>query len=276
MHPINLYDLIEESANWLRQEGVGKIDFGITLGSGLGAVADRFESIASFAYSSIPHLPGASVQSHKGVLHYVKAGDKYGLVFKGRIHYYEGYEMWQVGYPVRLLKALGADLLITTGAAGGLNPAYKEGDVVVLKDHINLMPENPLRGSHDPRLGVRFPDMSEPYSEILREGLRASAKKNGFKVHEGVYAALPGPSLETRAEYDYLHRIGADLVAMSIVPEVLVGVQCGMRIAGVCIVSNVCYPPEKVGLTTIDSVISTVKSSATAMGSMVLGYIYSI
>jgi len=280
VQPANLYDLIQESAIWLKERGVDRIDFGIILGSGLGSIADAFEVIAAFKYDDVPHLAGTAVMGHKGELLYVRTsvgtstGLRYGLIFRGRIHYYEGFEMWQVAYPVRILKELGAGLLITTGAAGGLNPDYREGDIVALRDHINLMNENPLRGAHDTRLGLRFPDMSKPYSQNINARLKEVAKASGMRLHEGVYAGLTGPSLETKAEYAYLHRIGADLVAMSIVPEVIVAVQCGLDIAGICVVSNICYPPNAVKETTIEAVIGVVNEAAGDVRQLLSEYIY--
>jgi purine-nucleoside phosphorylase len=171
------------------------------------------------------------------------------------------------------LQSLGAKTLLTTGAAGGLNPDYLEGDIVLLTDHINLMPENPLRGTNNERLGLRFPDMSEPYSLSHIKTFQDIAIKQGIRVHTGVYASLPGPSLETRAEYNYLHTIGADLVAMSIVPEVIAAVHAGMEVVGLCIVSNVCYPPEQVTETTIDEVIAVVGSASAKAAGLIKDWI---
>jgi len=269
MHPPNLSELIKETAGWLRSRGIGKIDFGLILGSGLGDVVKQFEILDLIPYREIPHLAGTSVMSHRGTLCHVRAGDQRGIVFQGRIHYYEGFEMWQVAYPVRILKAMGARLLITTGAAGGLNPEYEVGQIVILNDHISLMPSNPLRGAHSSELGSQFPDMSEPYSIELSAKIEKAAGQEGGKVSRGVYAGLPGPNLETRAEYAYLHKIGADLVGMSIIPEVITGVQAELKIAGVCVVSNQCYPPASVGKTTLEHVVQTVTEQAGLMGKLI-------
>jgi purine-nucleoside phosphorylase len=256
-----LYSLVSESRKFLINSGIKKVDTGIILGSGMNAISSKFNKILSIPYTDIPHLTNTAIKSHKGELVYAESDGKLLLIFAGRIHYYEGHDMWQVAYPVRILAAMGAKTLLTTGAAGGLNPDYKEGDIVLLTDHINLMPDNPLRGPNDKRLGLRFPDMSEPYTLAHVDAIQKIAKEQGVKIHAGVYASLPGPSLETRAEYSYLHTIGADLVAMSIVPEVIAAVHAGLDVVGLCIVSNICYPPDRITETTIDEVIAVVSSA---------------
>ena len=270
MVPNDLYDRIAEAADFCKEKGVGNVDIGIILGSGMGDVVNLFDKQTEIAYRDIPYLADAGVQSHKGVMRYSQVEGIGVLIFAGRIHYYEGYEMWQVAMPVRLLKALGANKLITTGACGGLNPAFTMGDIVLIKDHISLMPESPLRGPNDRRLGDRFPDMSNPYPHEMREAIMQAARTTGVDLMEGVYAALPGPSLETKAEYAYLHRIGADLVGMSIVPEVIAAVHGGMTVCGLGVVSNMCYPPEVVVETTIDDVVSAVGAAAGRLGSTLL------
>lgn len=268
MSPTNLFERIQESKQKLQELGIDRVDIGIILGSGLGSVVDKFNTITSVPYLEIPHLAGTAVHSHKGQLVYAEVNNKRILIFVGRVHYYEGYEMWQVAYPVRLIKAMAGEVLISTGATGGLNPEFREGDLVLIEDHISLMPESPLRGPHDSRLGDRFPDMSKPYSSQLNSRLLSTAVELNIKMNSGIYSALPGPSLETKAEYAYLHRIGADLIGMSIVPEVIVGVQSGLEIAGICAVSNMCYPPETVTETTIEGVVDVVSGSAGNLGSL--------
>ncbi len=273
MVPNNLYEIVQESASAFRSKGVSSIDITIILGSGMSGIVNQFNKVTEFNYTDIPHFVSPGVQEHKGKVILATSGEKSILFFVGRVHYYEGYDMWQVSLPVRVARALGARQLIVTGAAGGLNINYNEGDVVLLEDHINLQPENPLRGINDPRLGLRFPDMSEPYSSEMRKEVAQLAIEHGIEAKTGVYASLPGPSLETKAEYQYLHRIGADLVGMSIVPEVIVGIQCGMQISGICIVSNVCYPPENVRITTIESVLEVVQRSAADVGRLIQAYL---
>ncbi len=265
----NLFDLISESQEYLFNKGIKKIDTGIILGSGMTAISSKFNKIFSIPYADIPHLTNTEIKSHEGELIYAESDGKLLLIFAGRIHYYEGHEMWQVAYPVRIIKAMGAKTLLTTGAAGGLNLDYQEGDIVVLTDHINLLPDNPLRGANDTRLGLRFPDMSEPYKLSHVKSIRQIAKAMGVKVQTGVYAGLPGPSLETRAEYSYLHSIGADLVGMSIVPEVIAAVHSGLDVVALCIVSNICYPPDQITETTIDDVIAVVSGSANQAATLV-------
>lgn len=267
------FEKITESKEYLLKAGIKKIDTGIILGSGMHAISDKFNKILSIPYGDIPHLIPTGIKSHKGELIYAESNGKLLLIFAGRIHYYEGHEMRQVAYPVRIIKAMGAKTLLTTGAAGGLNPDYSEGDIVLLTDHINLMPDNPLRGPNDSRLGLRFPDMSEPYAMSHVETIQTIAEKLGVTVHTGVYASLPGPSLETRAEYSYLHTIGADLVAMSIVPEVIAAVHAGLDVVGLCIVSNVCYPIDQITETTIDRVIGIVSKSSSKASSIVLAWL---
>ena len=265
----SLFNYISETQEYLAKKGIKKVDTGIILGSGMSAISAKFNKILSIPYTDIPHLTNTAIKSHKGELIYAESAGKLLLIFAGRIHYYEGHEMWQVAYPVRILAAMGAKTLLTTGAAGGLNTDYHEGDIVLLTDHINLMPDNPLRGPNDSRLGLRFPDMSEPYTISHVEALKSIAEDIGVKVHTGVYASLPGPSLETRAEYSYLHTIGADLVAMSIVPEVIAAVHAGLEVVGMCIVSNKCYPPDQITETTIDEVVAVVNTSAETAATLI-------
>lgn len=272
MSPNNLIDLIAESCEWLKLRGIDNADIAIILGSGLSSMVSKFEVIDSIPYSEIPNLAKTSIESHHGVLHVARSGSKNILIFAGRIHFYEGYEMWQVAYPVRLAAAVGVSLLITTGAAGGLNPNYHAGDIVLLSDHINLMPENPLRGMHDDQLGERFPDMSEPYDQHHRSAIVEIGQKMNLQIPSGVYAGLPGPSLETKAEYAYLHQIGADLVGMSIVPEVIVAVQQDLEVIGLCVVSNECFPIDRIKKTTIEGVVRTVETASSKIALLIHNY----
>lgn len=269
----NLYNCTIQSKEYLEKKGIKKIDAGIILGSGMNAISTKFNKILSIPYTDIPHLTSPTIKSHKGELIYAESNGKLLLIFAGRIHNYEGHEMWQVTYPVRILQAMGAKTLLTTGAAGGLNPDYAEGDILLLTDHINLMPDNPLRGPNDDRLGLRFPDMSEPYTMSHVSAFQEIAREQDITVQTGIYASLPGPSLETRAEYAYLHMIGADLVGMSIVPEVIVAVHAGLDVVGLCIVSNVCYPPDQITETTIEEVIAVVNKSTEKASALVKEWI---
>jgi purine-nucleoside phosphorylase len=215
---------------------------GIILGTGLGGLAAQIDQQATIRYEDIPHFPKSTVASHAGQL---VCGSLRGVALvamEGRFHYYEGYSMQQVTFPVRVMKALGADILLVTNAAGGMNPEYNLGDVVIIDDHINLMPENPLRGVNDDSLGPRFPDMCDPYDRELIGIAQASAKELGIPCRQGVFVAVPGPNLETRAEYRMLRGMGADVVGMSTAPEVIVAVHAGLRTLAFSIVTDRCLP----------------------------------
>jgi purine-nucleoside phosphorylase len=241
----DLYERMQDTAEFLRKQGVGHADIGIVLGSGLAATEVILEDSIDIPYNRIPHLAHSGSPGHRGVLKYGRIGAAYALVFCGRLHYYEGYDMWQVSYPIRIMQVLGVSRAITTAAAGALNTEYNTGDLVLLSDHLNLMPDNPLRGIVDPRLGLRFPDMTNAYDPEWSEQIASAALTSGLELRRGVYVSLMGPSLETQAECAYLRGIGADLVGMSVVPEVITGVQAGIRMAAVCIVSNIALHPDE-------------------------------
>lgn len=260
--PHDLFDRVQESITFLDQKGIHKVDVGIILGSGMSAVARVVNEEVRIPYVQIPHWAETTVEGHQGELIYGRIGEVRVLIFSGRVHYYEGHPMWKVAYAMRLLAAMAPACVITTGAAGGLNPAYTAGDLVVLYDHISLFPDNPLRGYHDKRFGERFPDMSKPYDKGLLHRLLQVAMNNQMSVHEGVYAGLPGPSLETKAEYEYLHRIGADLVGMSIIPEAIVAGQQGVPLLGLCCVSNQCYPTDQIREMTVEEILAVVDGSS--------------
>ncbi len=232
------FDSIKETASFIKEKIKGNPQIGVVLGSGMGSVADVVETIAEISYSDIPHFPESTVEGHAGTLIYGKLEDKEVLLMNGRFHYYEGYTMKEVTFPIRVMKALGVETLFLSNAAGGMNPDFEVGDIMLINDHINLFPEHPLRGPNDPRLGVRFPDMSEPYSVDLLSKAKAIAHKEGIDVKEGTYAGLQGPTFETRAEYKWLHIIGADAVGMSTIPEVIVAVHCGMQVFAASIITD--------------------------------------
>jgi purine-nucleoside phosphorylase len=217
-------------------------EVGIVLGTGMGQLVDHIEVEKEVNYNYIPHFPVSTVESHHGRLIFGRLGGKNVVAMQGRFHYYEGYSMEQITYPVRIMKLLGVHTLLLSNAAGGLNPTYKKGDMMVLDDHINLLPENPLRGKNLDELGPRFPDMSAPYDKDLIAHAKAIASANQINVHSGVYVSVSGPNLETRAEYRYLRIIGADVVGMSTVPEVIVGVHMGMRIFAISVITDECDP----------------------------------
>ena len=242
MKTLTLRSQLEDAASVVRKKISWEPEAAIVLGTGLGNLTERVEAEEVFPYSLLPHFPESTVESHKGQLVFGALGGKKVAVMEGRFHAYEGYSMQEVTFPIRLLAQLGAKILVVTNAAGGLNLQYKKGELVLIEDHINLMGLNPLIGPNDDRLGPRFPDMSEPYATRLLQLTEAAAREQKIQVKRGVYVSVLGPNLETRAEYRFLRGIGADLVGMSTVPEVLVGVHMGMEILGVACVTDVCDP----------------------------------
>ncbi len=233
---------IDEAVAAIRRCWPGTAQAGIILGTGLGSLADQIETEATIAYEEIPHFPKSTTIGHTGQLVLGRCGGATVVAMEGRFHAYEGYTYQQLTFPVRVMKALGADVLIVSNACGGMNPAYACGDVMVIDDHINLLSGNPLVGPNDDALGPRFPDMCRPYDPALIDEALAAAKREGFVAHRGVYVAVVGPNLETRAEYRYLRTIGADVVGMSTVPEVIVAVHAGMRVLGLSVVTDMCLP----------------------------------
>ncbi len=223
-----------------------KVDFvpraGIILGTGLGALAKRLEQRSVFPYEEIPGFLRSTSPSHEGCLNTGYLSGKPVFIFQGRFHYYEGYSAKEVAFPVRVLKECGAQVLITSNASGGLNLSFSPGDLMLIKDHINLIPDNPLRGKNNPEWGERFPDMSKAYTKELRDLAHKKAEELGIDLKEGVFVAVPGPSLETPAETRFLRMIGADAVAMSLVPEVIAAVHAGIDVLGISVIANVNDP----------------------------------
>jgi len=238
----NLIVKIKEAATFLQELGVKDPEAGIILGTGLGALADHVVNPKIIPYESIPNFPEATVESHKGQLIYGLLSGKAVLVMQGRFHFYEGYSMQQITFPVRVMKELGVQYLLLSNAAGGIHPDFKKGELVLIDDHINLLPESPLRGLNDPAFGNRFVDLCAPYDEGLLEKFMSVAKTLPVLLRTGIYAAVAGPNLETRAEYRYLKTIGADMVGMSTVPEVIVANQVGIRCAAVSVITDECDP----------------------------------
>jgi purine-nucleoside phosphorylase len=242
-------------------------DVAVILGTGLGGLASRVVVEASIDYADIPGFPLSTVESHAGRLLCGTLAGKTVVAMQGRFHRYEGYSLSQVTFPVRVLRALGARTLVVSNACGGMHPLWAPGDLMLLADHINLLGDNPLIGPNDDRLGPRFPDMSEPYDAGLRATARAVALERGITLHEGVYVAVPGPNLETRAEYRFLRGIGADVVGMSTVPEVIVAIHGGMRVLGVSIITDQCLPDalEPASVEKIIAVASRAEPNLTAL-----------
>ncbi len=260
-----LYDKIQEAVAFIRTETDFQPEFGLILGTGLGELVHEMQVKKTIPYSLIPHFPISTVESHKGELVLGTLAGKKVVAMAGRFHYYEGYSMEQVTFPVRVMKFLGIRHLIISNAAGGTNPNFEAGDIVLVKDHINLHAENPLRGPNDERLGPRFPDMLNTYDRVLNAQALDIAKANHIRAFEGVYVGLQGPNLETPAEYHFIHTIGGDLVGMSTVPEVLVARHMGLPVLVLSVVTNKCYPLSAIGVTTVDEVIETARKAAPKM-----------
>ena len=227
------------SAQWSTPPAVG-----LVLGTGLGGVAEQIETSATIAYEEIPHFPVSTAPSHAGRLVCGTLAGVHKIAMEGRFHFYEGYSLQEVTFPVRVMRSLGAETLVLTNAAGGMNPEYELADIVAISDQINLLGDNPLRGPNDDSLGPRFPDMCDPYDMSLIEIAGDCARELGWTLKTGVFAAVPGPNLETRAEYRMLRRLGADLVGMSTVPECLVARHMSMRVLGFSIVTDMGLPEE--------------------------------
>jgi purine-nucleoside phosphorylase len=238
----SLYDRVEEATAAVKPVVRKKPRVGIILGTGLGKLASEIRKVKECSYSEIPFFPQSTVTSHAGKF---VSGELAGVPvvgMEGRFHYYEGYSMEEITLPVRVMRRLGAKVLVVSNACGGMNPQHDRGDIVIIEDHISLFPDNPLRGENDERLGPRFPDMCEPYDRKLLELAEGVALAEGIRAHRGVYVGVPGPNLETRAEYRFLRGIGADVVGMSTVPEVLVAVHAGMRVLGLSVITDRCLP----------------------------------
>lgn len=233
---------IKEAAKAIRKVSDTRPTVGIVLGTGLGAIANSIKSAKRIAYEDIPHFPTSTVDTHAGELIIGKLAGKPIVALSGRFHYYEGYSLQEVTFPVRVAKALGIKTLIVSNASGGLNPQFRAGDLMLITDHINFMGDNPLIGPNDDSLGPRFPDMCEPYTRSLQELAESIALKKGIKLQKGVYLGCPGPCLETKAEYRLMRMLGADTVGMSTVPEVIVAVHSGLKVLGFSIITDECFP----------------------------------
>jgi len=256
------YNRIVESADFIR----GKIEnfptIAVQMGTGLSSLVDDLEDAITIKYSDIPYFPESTVQSHKGTLVVGMLNGVPVAVLAGRWHYYEGYSSKEITFPIRVLRYLGVDQMLFTNVSGGVNATYYAGDLVIITDHINAIPDHPLRGTNDERLGPRFPDMMHTYDRGIVQSIQKVANRLNVQVHNGVYYGLQGPSLETPAEYVMIHKVGADMVGMSTVPEVIVAKHAGMRIGAVSIISNVCYPPERITETTVEEVIAVANQAA--------------
>ncbi|WP_303924605.1 purine-nucleoside phosphorylase [Draconibacterium sediminis] len=239
-----MLEKIKATANFIKEKIQASPEVGIILGTGLGGLVNEIEIIDSIPYTDIPNFPVSTVDGHAGRLIYGKLGDKKVLAMQGRFHYYEGYDMKEVTFPVRVMKFVGVNNLFVSNASGGLNPDWRVGEIVLLTDHINFFPEHPLRGKNLNELGPRFPDMSKPYSQRLRNKAKLIALQNNIDVKEGVYVGVSGPTFETPAEYKMFRILGGDIVGMSTVPEVIVARHMDMRVFGISIVTDSGVPGE--------------------------------
>ncbi len=229
---------INETADYIRSKVAEMPRTAIILGTGLGKLVDHLDEKQEIPYEKIPNFPVSTVEGHSGKLIFGKLGEKKVMAMQGRFHYYEGYDMKEVTFPIRVMKALGMDNLLVSNASGGMNPEFEIGDLMIITDHINLFPEHPLRGKNDKRLGDRFPDMSEAYSKDFIKKAKQIAEKNSIRVVEGVYVGTSGPTFETPAEYKYFRIVGGDAVGMSTVPEVIVANHAGMKVFGMSIITD--------------------------------------
>jgi len=264
----SLWEKIEETKKFIQARTNIKPHIGIILGTGLGALAEKIEEKEVIPYRDIPNFAVSTAPGQEGNLILGKLGGKEVMAMQGRFHLYEGYSLEVITFPVRVMRAMGAAFLIESNAAGGINPNFRAGDLMVITDHINLTGHNPLIGPNDERLGPRFPDMSEPYDNELIELAERIALEERIKLHKGVYAGVTGPNFETRAEYRFLYRIGADAVGMSTVPEVIVAKHSGLRVLGISCITDECVP-DRLEPVDSDKVISVARKAEPRMTKLV-------
>lgn len=270
---MELFEQIQETSEYLTKNKFGSPEVAVILGTGLGKTfVNSIRILETLSYKNIPHFPEATIEYHQGELHWAELDGIKILVFQGRFHYYEGYSMHQVTYPVRIASQMGAKYLLLSNAAGGINLDWKKGDLMLIDDHINLQPANPLVGLNDKRLGPPFVDLSQPYSKVMNHKLEKIAADKGYILRKGVYVAVSGPNLETRAEYRYLKSIGADAVGMSTVPEVLVANQVGLPCAAVSVLTDEC-DPENLQPVNIPDILETAAKAETKLTDIYLDVI---
>ena len=263
---------ISAAVQVIRQRFTATPDVALVLGTGLGALAAQIETDAVIDYADIPNFPLSTVESHAGRLLCGRLGGRTVVAMQGRFHRYEGYSLQQVTFPVRVLRALGATTLVVSNACGGMHPLWAPGDLMLIADHINLLGDNPLVGANDEALGPRFPDMSEPYDARLRTLAREVAREQGLVLREGVYVAVAGPSLETRAEYRMLRGLGADVVGMSTVPEAIAAVHCGLRTLAFAVITDRCLP-DALEPANVPAIIAAAKAAEPILSDLVAGVI---
>jgi len=237
-----MIEKINETVAFLQEKGITELEFGIVLGTGLGKLVNEIEIITSIDYTNIPNFPVSTVESHSGKLVYGKLNNRYVLAMQGRFHFYEGYDLQTIVFPIRVMKQLGIKFLLLSNAAGAMNLQFKKASLMLINDHINLLGGNPLIGKNYEAFGPRFPDMSKAYSPRMNQKFRELASQLGIELHEGVYVAVSGPCLETPAEYRFLHKIGADVVGMSTVPEVIAANHMNLPCAAISVLTDECDP----------------------------------
>ncbi|HEY0996673.1 MAG TPA: purine-nucleoside phosphorylase [Gemmatimonadaceae bacterium] len=267
---LHTLERVEEAAAAVRARFGAPADVAIILGTGLGRLAEEIDVQAEVAYGDIPGFPLSTVESHAGRLLCGTLGGKTVVAMQGRFHRYEGYTLQQVTFPVRVLRALGAHTLVVSNACGGMHPLWAPGELMLIADQVNLLGDNPLIGPNDDRLGVRFPDMSAPFDAGLRALAREVAAEGGITLREGTYVAVPGPNLETRAEYRMLRALGADVVGMSTVPEVIVAVHGGMKVLGLSIITDACLP-DALEPASLDRIIAMANRAEPHLSAVVRG-----
>ena len=269
---LDLFDKTSEAASKIREVWPETPKVGIILGTGLGGIVEEVVVEATIDYGDIPHFPVSTATSHRGRLVCGKLADVPVVVMEGRFHMYEGYPLKQITLPVRVFKELGCELMVVSNACGGLNPYFHGGDIMVIEDQINLLGDNPLIGINDDRLGPRFPDMCEPYDQHWVDQVIEIGRQLGTTIHKGVFVAVAGPNLETRAEYRFLRMIGADVVGMSTVPETIVAVHCGLKTIGLSVITDMCLP-DSLQVSNVEEIIATANKAAPRLVELVKGIV---
>ena len=263
-----MWEQVQETVSYIKERIDFTPEYGVILGSGLGSFTDEMKVEYTLPYNEIPNFPVSTVQGHKGALVFGIIGDKKVVAMQGRFHFYEGYSMTEVTFPVRVMKFLGVEKLVVSNASGGVNPSYKVGSVVMITDHINMTPEHPLRGKNDERFGPRFVNMSEPYSRKMIAKATELAKELNIEVHEGIYLGLQGPTFETLAEYKMVKILGADCVGMSTVPEVIVACHMDLETFGISVITDM-GNEESIGTISHDEVLEAAKEAEPKVRSLI-------
>ena len=269
---LDLYDKIQDACETIRGKYSKTPRVGIILGTGLGGIVEEIDIETSIEYGDIPHFLTSTATSHRGRLVCGQLAGVPVVAMEGRFHFYEGYPLKLITLPVRVFKELGVELLIVSNACGGMNPYFNAGDIMVIEDHINLIGDNPLIGINDDRLGPRFPDMCEPYDQQWIDRTVKIARDQGIGIHKGVFVAVAGPNLETRAEYRFLRMIGADVVGMSTVPETIVAVHCGLKTVGLSVITDMCLA-DALQPANVEEIIATANEASPKLVSIVRGVV---